>query len=393
MTAYRPLLLALAAAVACLGLPAAAGATASGKGLPARDARGEPIARIAQYVPNDPGNGSGWQAIQWNFAGPFGINAPAAWEHMIALGRPGGHGVVVAVLDTGVAYRRRPGYLRSPDLLPRQFVRGYDFVDHDPYPNDRNGHGTHVASTIAERTGNGYGLTGLAYGTQIMPIRVLDDHGEGDATDIARGVRFAAKRGADVINLSLEFSTDVTAREIPQLLDAIDYAHKKGAFIVGASGNEAHRTLAYPARAGHVVAVGSTTEHGCLSDFSNQGSGLDIVAPGGGADAFLDEPNCRPNEPPGGNISQVTLIGRDRRRFGIPGTYQGTSMAVPHVAAAAALVLASGVAGPNPGPRTIERRLKATARDLGPPGPDTRYGAGLLDAGAATDPNLRPPLN
>jgi serine protease len=341
------------------------------------------------FVPNDPGRGAGWQAIQWNFSGPFGVNAPDAWANLQAVGRPGGRGVIVAVLDTGVAYKRRGAFLKSPDLDSANFVRGYDFVDNDQYANDRNGHGTHVASTIAESTNNDIGLTGLAYGATIMPVRVLDDRGEGDVSDIAKGVRFAARHGAAVINLSLEFSSDVTAREIPQLLDAIDYAHRKGAFIVGASGNEAYRKVAYPARAGHVVSVGSTTEHGCLSDFSNGGSGLDLVAPGGGADAFLAEPNCKPDEPTGGNISQLTLVGKDRRRFGIPGTYQGTSMAVPHVAAAAALVIASGVAGRKPGPRTIEYRLEGTARDFGEPGYDTRYGAGLLDAGAATNPAVK----
>lgn len=345
-------------------------------------------ARASAFIPNDAGRGQGWTAVQWNFAGPFGVNAPDAWEHLIAAKRPGGAGVTVAVLDTGVAYRKRGRYLQSPDLDPKRFVRGYDFVDNDPYANDANGHGTHVASTIAETTHNGTGLTGLAYGARIMPVRVLDDRGEGDAATIARGVRFAARRGAQVINLSLEFSADVRAREIPQLLDAIAYAHKRGAVIVGASGNEADRAVAYPARANHVISVGSTTERGCLSDFSNVGTGLDLVAPGGGADAFLEDPNCRPDAAPGGNISQVTLIGKDRRRFGIPDSYQGTSMAVPHVSAAAALVIASGVLGAKPSPQAVERRLETTATDLGPVGRDTRYGAGLLNAAKATDPTV-----
>jgi serine protease len=137
-----------------------------------------------------------------------------------------------------------------------------------------------------------------------------------------------------------------------------------------------------------VVSVGATTEHGCISDFSNQGNGLDLVAPGGGADALIDgDPNCHPDDPAGHDIFQITLEGGPKnRRFGIPNGYEGTSMAAPHVAAAAALVIATGVIGARPTPGAIEQRLKATARDLGPPGPDTRYGAGLLDAGAATAP-------
>jgi serine protease len=348
-------------------------------------------AHASDFIPNDPGRGTtpgGWASVQWNFTGPFSVNAPAAWQNAINAGAPGGRGVTVAVLDTGVAYARRGKFRKSPDLAKIHFVKGYDFVSHDAYANDRNGHGTHVASTIAEATNNGVGLTGLAYGATIMPVRVLDDHGEGDASDIAAGVRFAVRHGARVINLSLEFSTDVTASEIPELVDALAYAHRRGVFLVGASGNEAHRSVAYPARARYVVSVGATTEHGCLSDFSNQGTGLDIAAPGGGADAVIeDDPDCHPAERPGRDIYQVTLEGNERnRRFGIPSGYEGTSMAAPHVAAAAALVIATKVIGAHPTPGAIEERLKSTARDLGAPGPDTRYGAGLLDAAAATAP-------
>jgi serine protease len=133
-------------------------------------------------VPDDQGSGhtpGAWQELQWNFAGPFGIGAPEAWFNVAAAGAAGGHGVVVAVLDTGVAYANHGRYRISPDFGRYQFVRGYDFVGRDPYPNDRNGHGTFVAGTIAEATNNGTGLTGLAFGARIMPVRVLDTAGEG----------------------------------------------------------------------------------------------------------------------------------------------------------------------------------------------------------------------
>jgi serine protease len=345
-------------------------------------------------LPNDPGRGTtpgGWQEVQWNFLGGFGVDAPTAWAHAAAAGHAGGRGVTVAVLDTGVAYKSAGRFLRSPDLVGTRFVRGYDFVRHSESPLDRNGHGTHVASTIAEATNNGISLTGLAFNARIMPVRVLDSQGEGDAATIADGVRFAAKRGAKVINLSLEFSSDVGASEIPELLSALDYAHRRGALVIAASGNEAHRAVAYPARAKDVVSVGATTIHGCLSDFSNDGRGLDLVAPGGGADAQLpDDVNCKPNEPPGPDVYQLTLIGTSVRRFGLPSGYEGTSMAVPHVAATAALIIASRVLGANPTPAALERRLKLTATDLGPPGPDIRYGAGLINAGKATDPAVPP---
>jgi serine protease len=266
-------------------------------------------------------------------------------------------------------------------------VRGYDFVSEDRYPYDSNGHGTHVASTIAESTNNGVGLTGLAYGVKIMPVRVLDNRGEGDAAVIARGIRYAAAHGVDIINLSLEFSPDVRGDEVPELLSAVDFARAKGVIVVGASGNEGYPLVAYPAKADPVISVGATTEHGCLSDFSNVGEGLDVVAPGGGTDAPLEnDPNCKPDEPPGGDIYQVTLEGRQRRTFGIPSNYEGTSMAAPHVSAIAALVIASGVVGSHPTPGQVERQIERTARDLGPAGYDRRYGHGLVDAAAATRP-------
>ncbi|MEA2298228.1 MAG: serine protease [Solirubrobacteraceae bacterium] len=356
------------------------------------------IAHIAQaptppapLIPNDPGRAGvpgGWQQLQWNFAGPFGVNAPAAWANLAAAGRPGGSGVTVAVLDTGVAYADHGRFRRSPDFGAHQFVRGYDFVDRTARPDDHNGHGTHIAGTIAERTDNGIGLTGLAYGARIMPVRVLDSHGDGDASAIAAGVFFAVRHHADVINMSFEFSSDVTAASIPELTTAIAYAHDRGVLVVGAAGNEGAAQVAYPARARYVLAVGATTEHGCLSDFSNDGRLLGIVAPGGGADAATlpDDPNCRPQEPPGSNIYQETFLGSSTRVFGLPSGYEGTSMATPHVAAAAALVIASGVLGPHPSPDQVIARLRATARALGAPGDVGHYGAGLLDAAAATRP-------
>ena len=341
------------------------------------------------FIPDDVGRGgvAGWQSVQWDFDGPFGVNAPQAWQNAINAGRPGGKGVIIAVLDTGIAYATRRPFAISPDFQPSQFVRGWDFVDRDPYPFDRNGHGTHVAGTLAEATNNQVGLTGLAYGARLMPVRVLDAAGEGNATDIAAGVRFAVRHGAKLINMSLEFDQNVTAGDIPQLLDALRYARSRGVLVVAASGNEGRARVAYPARASSVLSVGATTEHGCLSEFSNGGNGLGLVAPGGGADAPLDgDPNCHPDADAGRNIFQVTLLGKSPTRFGIPSSYEGTSMAVPHVTAAAALVIATGTAGANPSPAAIEHRLESTARDLGRPGYDQDYGWGLVDAAAATAP-------
>jgi serine protease len=341
-----------------------------------------------EFIPNDPGLGGAptdWEKLQWNFVGTFGVNAPEAWANVAADGAPGGRGVVVAVLDTGVAYANRGRFRRSPDFGRFEFVRGYDFVARNSYPNDRNGHGTFVAGTIAESTNNHYGLTGLAYGVRLMPVRVLNSQGEGDASTIAEGVRFAVSHGAQVINLSLEFSSEVTASEIPELIEALRYARRRGVVVVAAAGNEGHATIAYPARAPYVIAVGATTEHGCLANYSNDGSGLTLVAPGGGADADLPgDPNCHPELPLGKNIYQMTFTGSSPRRFGFPAGYEGTSMASPHVAATAALIIASGVLGRHPSPAQIVARLRTTARPLGGPGDSRLYGAGLINAGAAT---------
>ncbi|MBA3809270.1 MAG: S8 family serine peptidase [Solirubrobacterales bacterium] len=339
-------------------------------------------------IPNDPGTAAtaaGWQALQWNFSGPFSVNAPEAWANVAADGAPGGKGVTVAVLDTGVAYANRGPFRRSPDLSRFEFVGGYDFVRHNRFPNDRNGHGTFVASAIAEATNNGYGLAGLAFAAHIMPVRVLDTQGEGEASTIAEGVLFAVKHGAQVINLSLEFSPGVTASDIPELIEAIRYAHRHRVLVVAAAGNEGHTAIAYPARAPDVISVGATTEHGCLASYSNDGSGLTLVAPGGGADASLPgDPNCNPELPSGRDIYQVTFIGSSPRRFGIPSGYEGTSMATPQVSATAALIIASGVLGRHPTPNQLTARMIATARPLGGGGDERLYGAGLIDAAAAT---------
>jgi serine protease len=382
VAAAPPASSALVASASSLPTPAAS--------LPPTAAAGGPSAFASAPFPDDPGTAGvpgGWSQLQWNFVGTFGVDAPRAWDNLIADHAPGGRGVIVAVLDTGVAYANRGRFRRSPDFYPYQFVKGYDFVAHDPYPDDRNGHGTDVAGTIAEATDNGIGLTGLAYGVRIMPVRVLDSEGNGDASTIAKGVRFAVRHGAQVINLSLEFPIGVTATDIPELISALRYAHRHRVVVVAAAGNEAHAAAAYPARAPAVIAVGATTEHGCLASYSNFGTGLTLVAPGGGPDADLPgDPNCHPELPPGRDVYQVTFTGSSPRRFGIPSDYEGTSMAAPHVAATAALIIASRVLGRHPTPAQIVARLRATARPLGGPGDRQLYGAGLVDAAAATAP-------
>jgi serine protease len=351
-----------------------------------------PKARVSgePFIPNDAGDGDGWGSVQWNFNGPFGVDAPGAWSNLISAGAPGGAGVTVAVLDTGVAYADQPPFHRSPDLAAAQVVPGWDFVDNDPDPSDENGHGTDVASTIAEDTNNAFGLTGLAYGARIMPVRVLDSRGDGNAVTIASGVRFAVDHGANVINLSVNFDPHVSAAQIQPLIKALAYAASHNVLVVGAAGNEGLGSVDLPARSKNVIAVGATTEFGCVASYSNYGRDLDLVAPGGGGDAAIQDPNCRPGRP-GRPIYQMTYAGT-LGRFGIGVGYIGTSMAAPHVSATAALIVASGILGPRPSPAQIFTRLRYTARDLGAPGFDTRYGWGLVSAGAATTPVVLDPL-
>lgn len=370
------------------------------------------IATAAGFIPNDRGTaaaaaGGGWQQLQWNFlpCGSIcgkdegesefqsfgGIDAPGAWENLIDVDRPGGRSVKVAVIDTGVAYRKQGSrFRRSPDLKRGQFTAPRDFVGGDKVPLDENGHGTHIASTIGERTGNRKYVTGLAYGANLIPVRVLDKHGAGSASTVSRGIRYAAQHGADVINLSLEFSRGAVdeCADIPTVCAAIDRAHGEGALVVSVSGNTGGSSTTFPGRAPNTVAVGATTENGCLADYSAFGKGLDLVAPGGGDDAGQAGAQCEPLHV-GPGITQLTLTKtrKDYTRFGYP-YYDGTSMAAAHVSGAAALTWAAlrTYLGRPPTPGEVEQRLKSTARTERGLDMELLYGAGLLDANAATAP-------
>lgn len=349
-------------------------------------------------IPDDPGDEKkvpgAWRALQWNFLSESGVSATRAWANLILAGKPGGEGTTVAVLDTGVAYGNRGRFRRSPDFEKSQFARGYDFVDRDSYPNDENGHGTHVSGTVAERTDNGVGVTGLAYNAKIMPIRVLDEDGAGSVAQIKRGIEFAVKNGADVINLSFEFGSEVKAEDIPDVISAMKKANRAGVLVVAAAGNEGLSKVSYPARSKYAVAVGATTVNRCLAEYSNRGRGIDLVAPGGGIDAEVsrkspsaERKRCKPYAGSGPYIYQMTYQQEgDLRSFGLPDGYEGTSMAAPHVAAGAALIKASGVLGSDPSPAEIVDQMKETADDLGKKGYDSSYGHGLLNVDMATRP-------
>src|SRR5215211_548310 len=176
------------------------------------------LVHATAFSPNDPGTGrrGHWARDQWNFLSPRlvrgGISVVPSWQRLIKAGHPGAKGITVAVLDTGVAYRKKGRrFRRDPDLPGvRRFVHPKDFIDDDRVPLDLEGHGTHVTSTIAQATNNGRGLTGIAYGVKVMPVRVLNRQERGKGSKVARGIRYATDHGADVINLSLDFKPDVT---------------------------------------------------------------------------------------------------------------------------------------------------------------------------------------
>jgi serine protease len=347
------------------------------------------------WSPFDPGSlggAHGWQRDQWNFLAPAtsptvlaGASIQGAWQNLKSL-RPGGKGVTVAVLDTGVAYRSQGSkFRRDPDLPPtKRFVRPKDFVGGDPLPLDENGHGTHVASTIAQATNNHKGLAGVAYGATLMPVRVLNRKETGTAANIARGIRYAVQNGAEVINLSLEFAPAVKrCSQIPGVCEAVQMAANRHVVVVAAAGNRGRPRVTYPARAGGVIAVGASTYRGCLGAYSDYGAGLDLLAPGGGPDARADtqNPNCD-SAGLGYAIRQYSLnpkaaAHRNFRKFGIVGL-KGTSMAAAHVSGTAALLLAK-----NPGwsPSDVQSRLDSCAAL---PGSQQYYAAGLLDAAKAT---------
>lgn len=313
----------------------------------------------ASLVPNDT-----LYYLQWNMQGPTngGVNAEPAWDIT------NGSGVIVAVLDTGIAYETYSTYTKAPDLASAGFVPGYDFINNDTHPNDDNGHGTHVAGTIAQTTNNASGVAGLAYGAKLMPVKVLNRNGSGTYSALIDGIYYAVNNGAKIINMSLGGTMDSQA-----LRDATAYAYSNGVTIVAAAGNAGTGVIDYPAAYDeYVVAVGASRADNTRVSYSNYGSALDFVAPGG--DMSVDQNG----DGYGDGIAQVTFS-TSPNSFGVY-LFQGTSMATPHVAAAAAMLVSAGRAS---SPTEIENRLRSTARDIGSSGWDHLTGNGIIDIGAA----------
>jgi serine protease len=368
----------------------------------------QPVHRVhAQWVPNDPL----YKKYQWNL--PL-IGMERAWDIQPAAGSS----IIVAVIDTGVAYSNAtltatlPAFsldgVRYPALGPvtipiaaapqlgsaSRFVAPHDFLSNNNNPLDFDGHGTHVSGTVGQLTNDGIGTAGVAFGVRIMPIKVLASIWDvlmGGSTDVggtddnvARGIRYASDNGAKVINLSL--AGPGPSGSSPVMEDAINYAVGKGVFIAIAAGNdfETGNPVEQPAeiasRVQGAVSVAAVDPGKNHAFYSSSGTWVELAAPGGSAIGFGDT----------GFVTQQTFDFNFTDTFLLPPAqfvaprfdvlayvgYIGTSMATPHVAGVAAMLMQQGITSP----AAIEAALEQFATHLGDPGRNQLYGFGLVDA-------------
>jgi len=297
----------------------------------------------ASYVPDDPLYKDQWHLTR--------VGAESAWEFTC------GRGVTVAVVDTGVACFDKGPFSRGTDLAGTRCEGGYNFVSNSREAIDDQGHGTHVAGTIAQTTNNGRGTAGLAFCATLMPVKVLNRYGWGTLASVAEGIRFAADHGAQVINLSLGGSSKSRILE-----EAVRYAQGKGSLVVAAAGNSG-KSVGYPAAYEGVLAVSATDSNDTIAWFSSRGPQVGIAAPGVG-------------------VTQQTICQAGRNKCEIFGTFSGTSMASPHVAGSAALLMGIGVTDADAAKEALLTAARPEPSSAAEHRPDL-YGAGIVDAAAA----------
>lgn len=302
----------------------------------------EPVHVVRAYmVPNDP-----MFKDQWNMAK---VQAPLAWDYA------SGRGITVAVVDTGVACFNDGQSYKVSDLKNTDCVPGFNFVSNSANAHDDHGHGTHVAGTIAQSTNNNLGVAGLAYNAKIMPVKVLSAHGGGTDVSVADGIRWAADHGANVINLSLgsDFPSKVIAK-------AVQHARNKNVVVVAAAGNSGGK-VGYPGADKGVIGVSATDSNDEIAKFSCRGKDIDLAAPGVA-------------------VTQQTICDNGENHCEEFATWNGTSMASPHVAGVAALVTSLGVSDSN----KVEQYLRDSADKIDDsPSGRLLYGSGRVNAGAA----------
>ncbi len=295
-------------------------------------------------VPNDPA-----YKFQWNMKR---IGMERVW------GMEDGAEVFIAVIDSGIDQS-------LSDFALTDFEDGWDFVNNDDDPTDDNGHGSHVAGTVAQSTNNNYGVAGVAHKSAIIPIKTLDSNGKGSDYNIALSIRWAADHGADIINLSLG------GDHSPLVKEAVNYAWDKGVVIVCAAGNEGNSEPHYPAAYENCISVSATGYDDKMPAYSSYGRTIDIAAPGGDLTTFLNG-----SKYPDGIVQQIP----DKQNPHAFVFFEGTSMACPHVTGVAAILKSKHLSLTN---RVIKEILYRSATDIGEPGKDERFGHGLLNADAA----------
>ena len=357
-------------------------------------------------TPNDPS----FTSRQWNLTS---INMPRAWD----ITKGGSAQVIVAVIDSGVTSVPPANYTArtwngssivtfsvpvapSPDFDLSRFVSPRDFTVSLTAPPttviDTEGHGTHVAGTVGENTNNGIGLAGIAYNVKIMPLKACESYwdvqfarsaagipgftpigSEGcSAAAVAAAVRFAADNGAKVINISIGSSSPSFTER-----DAILYAVARGVFVAMSNGNAGHlgNPVNYPAAFASEIdgamSVAATNRTNSRAFYSTTNIYTEIAAPGGDDRDFIWQYSIRAADSDEENLS--LLFPRFDRYEETASA--GTSMASPHVAGLAALLVSRGITNP----ATIEGILRQTARDLGTPGRDNEFGYGLIQPFAA----------
>lgn len=300
----------------------------------------------SKWTPNDPRFEDQWHMRQ--------IHLPSNWKD-----GPNGKGIIVAVIDTGSS--------QLSDFNKTDFVKGYNFVGNNANANDDHGHGTHVAGTIAESTNNGIGGVGVAYRASIMPIKVLSAQGSGTTAGITQGIHWAVDHGANIINMSLGGGGYNST-----MAKAVKYAHDKGVVVVCAAGNNGNGKVIYPAAYPGAIAVAATGSNERTTFYSNWGKQITIAAPGGNTREHAN----------GGVLQNTVQNGKEDYYY-----FMGTSMASPHIAGVAALIMGEGVKDPD----AVRQILVETARvpsgmENDKPGDYAdHYGAGIVDAAKAVD--------
>lgn len=307
-------------------------------------------------------------AYQWNFRM---LNMQRSWD--IQKGDPS---VVVAVVDTGIAYEDFGIFRKAPDWGSVTFVTGFNALTRNEHANDDEGHGTHVASTVAEATNNDIGATGLCFQCGLMPVKVLNSQGSGSFFNIAAGIDYVVNFRQNGVNPVKVINLSLGGDFIDQTLrTAIQRALSAGIVVVAASGND-DSVVSFPASLPGVIAVGAVNAIKRRASYSNHGPELSVVAPGGDDDGFRYLDDDRDGIPDG--VWQQTF----NFNLPIPARYQsfalvpldGTSMASPHVAALAALLVRQGITDP----AAVKKAIESTAEDLGAAGRDDEFGFGLI---------------